>query len=173
MQRNNIINIKKIIFFNFKRELVENILEAGTAMLHFESLWKTTTLHDDCWRNISGMSANLMCCSSGEEVKNISTNLPSWISNSFKKINHFFRTPRGTIVFHSLAEFVPFLLWPVDISKLITIVRLHSGKLLKRLTNWIRYCDERTIYGKLIHEKNPKSLIFYLKNDLFGVHWCF
>jgi hypothetical protein len=58
----------------------------------------------------------------------------------------------------------------VDISKLISTVRLHSGKLLKRLINQIRYGDERTIYGKLIHEINPKSLILHLKNDLFGVH---
>ena len=57
-------------------------------------------------RNISGKYADFTYSSSGED-ENISDNQrlgqPSWISNCFKKIQHFFKTTRGTNVISLVA----------------------------------------------------------------------
>ena len=53
-------------------------------------------------QNYLNKSPDFTFSSSVEEVKNVSANQktgpPSWIFNTFKKIQHFFRTPRGTFV---------------------------------------------------------------------------
>ena len=60
-------------------------------MLDFDLLWKTTTLLEDSWRNISGKYADFTCSSSGGEVEmSRSINRPeqsSWISNHNKTYN--------------------------------------------------------------------------------------
>jgi hypothetical protein len=75
--------------------------EAWAAMMDIKSLCKVITLLEDYYRTISSKSGDFTGSSFGE-VENVLANQrpeqPSWISNHFKKIQNFCRTPRGTFV---------------------------------------------------------------------------
>jgi len=75
-------------------------------MLDFELLWK----QQHFFRTSRGTflaSAEFICSSSEKEIENMSANQkpgqPPYMSNSFKTIQHFLRTTRGTIVVNMVA----------------------------------------------------------------------
>lgn len=65
------------------------------------------TLRLDHKRNISGKSGNFTNSSSGEEVKNVSTNQkrdqPFWIWNCSENVQHLCRNPTRTLVINLAA----------------------------------------------------------------------